>query len=310
MRDTVSFKKFITEAKEVIDLRHRDFRDELDIDPLVKKDKYINPSDGFYWTYYDAVLILSSHENRHISSFLKYAQQHNQIPRKVYDSPGIKTQEIGKAWNSLSGMVNFSSKTILVDKEYAGDKPRQRTVANVKEFKQAIQSLQKYKVTSDFKLKGVPPHIPKTVKDVLKLRDSLDLLLDIKQTSVMFHGTSEKRWEMIKRRGLIPRVLDPNRNDKDDVYVDLIPDYSEHNVYVTTNKKTADFYAKRQAQKDDSYPIVLRVEIPDKNNLIPDDRFVNKKTQAYDFTAFKKSVYELGELAYKGVILPKFIKPA
>lgn len=309
MKDLLEFKNFLLEAKEVIDLRHRDFRQEKEIDPIVKNTNYIDPKNGFYWSYFDGILILSSHENKQVSSYLKYAEQHDLIPSKIHNLPKKNAQEIGRSWNQLGGRVDFSSKTITIDKELLNKGTRQRIVANIKEFKQALQSLQKYKITLDFKIKGTPAHIPKTVGAALQLRNSLDSLLDLKEVSYMFHGTSTKRWESIQHRGLIPRILDTKRSDKDDVYVDLIPNYSEHNVYVTTTKKSAEFYAKRQAQKDNSDPIMLKIEVPDKSKLIPDDIFVDREMGTYTFSGFKSSVYTLGELAYKGIILPKFIKP-
>lgn len=306
----LSFKTFLTEAKEVIDLRHRDFRNDSDVDPILKnKSDFIDAKNGFYWSYYKAILILSSHEDQYVSGSLSQAEKNNEVPKKLSLIKSPAPSAIGRAWNNLNGLVDYRIKTITIAKEYAGNSQRQRTVTNIKEFQQAIQSLQKYGVTNDFKIKGAPPHIPKTVKDVLTLKNPLEALLSPTEKITMYHGTSKARWEVIQQKGLMPRSIDTNRKFKDDVYNDLIPNYSDKNVYLATTKKTADFYAKRQAQKDDSDPIVLKIELPDNSNLVPDDRFVRRDTGQYDFKAFKASLHGLGEFAYRGLILPKFIKP-
>ncbi|CAB4141256.1 hypothetical protein UFOVP410_95 [uncultured Caudovirales phage] len=306
----LSFKHFLTEAKEVIDLRHKDFRQDSNVDPKLKKmTDYISVKDGFYWSYYNAILILSSHEDQYTSGALFYAQQHDQNPSNLSAIKSPATSQIEKSWNQLSGLVDYKNKTVSISKEYSGNSQRQRTVSNIKEFQQAFQSLMKYGVREDFKVKGAPPHIPKTVKDVLLLKNPLDTLLSPTEKIVMYHGTSQSRWEIIKQKGLLPRSIDSNRQFKDDVYNDLIPNYSEKNVYLSTTKKTADFYAKRQAKKDESDPIVLKIELPDNSKLIPDDRFVQRKNLSYDFKSFKSSLTELGEFAYRGIIPPKFIKP-
>lgn len=304
----LSFKTFLIEARQVIDLRHRDFRNDPDVDPTLKRrTDFIDAKDGFYWSFYKAVLIVSSHEDQYVSGSLSQAEKDNEVPRKLsFKSPAASM--IGQAWNHLNGLVDYSTKTITIAKEYVGTGTRQRTVTNIKEFHQAISSLRKYGVTDDFKIKGAPPHIPKSVKDVLSLKNPMDALLSPTEKVTMYHGTSQARYEQIKQRGLMPRSMDPNRKFKDDVYNDLIPNYSEDNVYLATTKKTADFYAKRQAKKDESEPVVLKIELPDNSKIVPDDRFVRRDNAQYDFDSFKASLRGLGEFAYRGVILPKFIK--
>ena len=122
---------------------------------------------------------------------------------------------------------------------------------------------------------------------------------------MFYHGTSKKRWEeAISKKGLRPGL---NGND---AYVDLIPGYSEHNVYLASNAKTAEFYGKRQAEKDeDSQYVVLQVQVPASAKLRPDDHFAKTfKGTDTSHAATKRGLRELGSIAYKGVILPKFIK--
>ena len=119
---------------------------------------------------------------------------------------------------------------------------------------------------------------------------------------IMWHGTSEARWEIVQNKGLRP-------GNTGEAYVDLVPGYSEHNVYLAHTPKAAQFYAKRQAKKDNSTPVILRIKVPDPNKLIADDRFARYggEIAGHRGDRIKASVKEIGELAYKGWIPPKFI---
>ena len=121
---------------------------------------------------------------------------------------------------------------------------------------------------------------------------------------VMWHGTSEARWEIIQNKGLRPGYTG-------EAYVDLVPGYSEHNVYLAHTPKGAQFYAKRQAKKDNSKGIVLRVQVPDPSKIVADDRYARGwegKIIGFDPKQIKSSVKELGEVGYNGRIPPKFIR--
>jgi len=82
----------------------------------------------------------------------------------------------------------------------------------------------------------------------------------------LYHGTSSKRVPDILKNGL-------SAGKRDYSYVDLIPNYSEHNVYLTTDPNDASNYATRQAIHDKSSPTVLKVQIhPHQfHNLRPDE---------------------------------------
>jgi hypothetical protein len=177
-----------------------------------------------------------------------------------------------------------------------GSKLRQRNLVDVKEAQKAFRELFAYGVTPDFKVKGFPPEVPKTVKGILALNDPTDQVM-ARQSITMYHGTSMKRWQIIQRQGLRP-------GNASDIYNDLVPGYSEFNIYVCTTAKNAEFYGKRQAKKDrdDAY-VILQLQIPDPVKLRPDDRFSHGQTKP-----MSRSGRELGEFAYKGSILPQQIK--
>ena len=297
----------LLEAKEVYDHRHENISDIGK--PWAGGEKYIDPRDGFYWQFREGKLILASTENEYysfIASMYQTASEEEQeIARRQNKQDFIKIPRIKDAyskissmWNQLGGLVNFQTMTLTISKESAGDTMRQRYIGNIAEFKQALSSLKKFGLTDDFIIKGAPPDIPKTVGQALQMEDYVQKTFKGKDL-VMWHGTSEARWEIIQNKGLHP-------GNTGEVYVDLVPGYSEHNIYLATTPKAAQYYAKRQAKKDNSKGVVLKIQVPDPNKIVADDRFARA---AGDVSSrIKYSVKELGEVGYKGWIPPKFIQ--
>ena len=299
----------LLEAKEIYDHRHEDISAELK--PWSDGEKYIDPRDGFYWLFNEGKLVLSSTDNEYYSMMANiYAtaseEEQELAKRNIRDFhklPRMKDahSKISSMWNQLGGLVNFQSMTLTISKENVGNAMRQRYIADIAEFKQALSSLKKFGLTDEFVIKGAPSEIPKTVGQALQMRDNVQKILHDKNL-VMWHGTSEARWEIIQRKGLRP-------GHTGEAYIDLVPGYSEYNVYLATTPKGAQFYARRQAKKDDSKPIVLRVQVPNPRKLIADDRFAYRggEVQGRDIDSIKSSIKEMGELGYNGWIPPKFI---
>ena len=273
------------EAKEIIDNRHENISDILK--PWSGGEEYIDPRDGFYWLFKEGKLVLSSTDNEYYSMianvYATASEEEQELARtnlrqfhrleKVTD----KHKEISNAWNELGGLVNFQTMTLTISKENVGNSMRQRYIADIATFKQALSSLKKFG------------------ENVQKILHDKDL--------IMWHGTSEERWGMIQHKGLQP-------GKTGEAYVDLIPGYSEHNVYVATTPKGAQYYAKRQAKKDGSKPVVLKVQIPNPRKLIADDRYAHHSTDksvGKSIDRIKTSIKEMGELGYNGWIPPKFI---
>ena len=305
----------IFEAKKTWDLRHPE-RPDIPYFPKSEDPQYISPQNGFHFHYVEGVLILHSAENPSYSNLVVYGNDPEKAPTSSF-------------WNQMSGLVNFADKTITISKEGVGSNHtlRQRPIANIRSFQQMLRSLGTYGVRSDYKLKGVPPHIAKTVGEVLKQEDPRNAHYQRDKPMVLYHGTSMKRWEEIQKTGLRPGKT-PDR------YSDLIQGYSENNVYLTTNAKTAMFYGKRMAKKDNSSEyVVLQVTVHDPARIRSDDRFArwgvkqfvtDKEAEFWDAPAERKaelvkrsastkdaldpSFNALGELAYQGSILPKNIK--
>src|SRR5690606_29912787 len=111
-----------------------------------------------------------------------------------------------------------------------------------------------------------------------------------------------------------------------------VPDYSEHNVYLTTSVPVAENYATRAAIDDRSLAVVLRVTVHDLAKLILDEDnanwmdVINPKGEVVDVhfrhshwrewpnandikarfqSKIFKGLHKSATVAYKGRILPK-----
>lgn len=294
----------LLEAKEILDLRHENIEDKFKFFGSTKTSEYIPPSKGFYWIYDKGTLLIFSTTNSNYSWLVSTDNW-----RKLKDS-GVSTTKflqtnapriLSTSWNKLGGVVDFADETVSISKEEAGGKFRQRTINDIKTFKKALLELMKYGVKPDFKVKG-GAGVKGTVGEILKLIDPREQLFGSNEPLVMYHGTSSERWEQIRYNGLRP-------GNTGEVYIDLVPGYSEHNIYLATTPKAAEFYAKRQAKKDDSKPVILKITVPDKNKIIADDAFIDRNPElGTSARQIKISLKELGSVAYRGSILPIHIK--
>lgn len=278
------------EAVKTIDLR-RDEMWEMPYFPEKEKPEFIPKSSGFYFTFNNGVLLLNSTAN----AFYEI---------KAAGGSKEDNQIISKLWNQFGGKVDLQSKTITIAKESTRNGTRVPTSSRDTLYRQAFANLRKYGVTDDFKIKGWGKGTT-TLGKYLEGSDSSIAIKSNKGEVTMYHGTSSAAWEEIKTKGLRP-------GKADGVYADLVPGYSEHNVYLTTSSKTAEFYGKRQAKKDGSPNyVILSVKVPDLAKLSADDSLVNRNDDLdairKNHTLMKMSVDEDGSVAYRGIILPTHI---
>lgn len=126
------------------------------------------------------------------------------------------------------------------------------------------------RVTGDFSIVGNPKYESMTIADVLQMKDVGNQIAKGGhfEPVKLYHGTSEKRWQEIKRAGLRP-------GKAPEVYVDLVKGFSEHNVYLTTSVHEAENYATRAAVDDKSKAVVLEVTIRDPHKFIFDEDGAN-----------------------------------
>lgn len=292
--------ELLQELKSVYDFRHKDVFKQLPFWGATKKPEFISSEDGFHFEGGKDFIILASTNN----SFYSAVAAAGGINSK-HKLPNDVSTALDNAWNQFGGLVSFADKTVTIRKEDAGGKSRQSTIHDVKAAQKTLRALIPYGLKMEFKIKGVPaPHNGMTVQNFLKLKDPVQVVLQ-QQGQIMYHGTSKKRWdESISKRGLQP-------GHTGEIYADLIKGYSEHNIYLALNSKTAEFYGKRQALKDsDDQFVVLEVTVPDGAKIMPDDQFAHAYVRGADTAhrAIKVSVKENGSVAYKGSIAAKFIK--
>jgi hypothetical protein len=243
--------------------------------------------------------------------------------RKKYEAvkkfKHLTSSKSGYVWNGLSVIVNKQKSEIQITKESSGDKMRMRAMTDIKKWRQFLSDLMKVdkSITPKWKMKGMPPELGKTVGDFLTDK-SIATTDNVRRGAklFMYHGTSAKRAEIIMKKGLRP-------GNAPDAYIDLIDGYSEHNVYLSVDPKTAMFYGKRAKKKeDDEGYVIFKVEVPDTSKLVADDGTIgwidttvtrgqnvdvpNNKNikQSQDIAG---SLKRMGEVGYRGSIMPKFI---
>lgn len=297
----VEHAQSLTEARVVHDYRHAEDRTirHWGAEPY----DYISPDQGFFFQSRAGELVLHSERNFVYSAAVSRGSDHS-APMHV--------------WNHLGGKVDLAGRTVTISKENYGQgmKMRQRAIANLKELQQVLRSLRPYGVTDNFAIKGVPTHVPKTVGALMQASDPTDEILK-GNAPIMYHGTSTSRWASIQKVGLQP-------GHTPDTYPDLRGGYSEHNIYLATTAKGAEFYAKRQAKKDgDTGWVILAVRLPDPARLKADDRVIHGfdlstkigndfrrhtpdelRRQGDERKRLARSGREMGEFAYRGKILP------
>lgn len=294
--------EFLLEAKEIFDYRHQNVEDEFKFFGSTKNSEWISPDQGFHWTYQNGNLYIYSTDNINYSWLVNSGIYKTASSRKEWSKSLPKLP-----WNTLAGIVDHSAKTITISKESIDDKFRQRLITDYKEFKGAISSLTKFGVTDEYRIKGTAPNIPKTVSKVLAMPSYVERIFGQGKIT-MYHGTSTNRLETIKREGLRP-------GNTGEVYVDVVPGYSEHNIYLTTTPKVAEYYAKRQMVKDEADAwVVLEIQVPDVSKIMADDWYATRRSAdevevvGHKAEQIKIGLTQKGEVAYKGRIPPKFIK--
>ena len=167
------------------------------------------------------------------------------------------------------------------------------------------------RVTSDFKILNSERYRGKTIADVLGEARDVDVALGQHQKGqtkpfFAFHGTSKLRWEAIQKTGLIP-------NKQGKVYVDLIPEYSDKNVYFAFSPEVAENYATRQAIWDKSAAVVLKVAIRDPDRLVADEDMMGgwyNLDHSYTLTDKhgEQILYEKGSEQHIRVVLEEYAR--
>jgi hypothetical protein len=130
------------------------------------------------------------------------------------------------------------------------------------------EPISNFMVIGDERVKGM------TLADVINPKTEIKAdyrrLYDSKSAEIeLFHGTSMKCWKQIQIQGLVPGA-------RDEVYSDLLKNYSAHNVYLTFSPDSAANYAVREASNDQSDAVIVKITlnrlqfeklVPDEDNM-------------------------------------------
>ena len=185
--------------------------------------------------------------------------------------------------NSLK--VNIAKKQIDLDLNYldyrerrSAENPENRSYViptgtegkfdiDSKMFKDVLKHLVKKdsRVTKDFKIVNSEKYRNKSIADVLSIPTEIDKTHGASREKLyLYHGTGTKRWDEIKKRGLVP-------GSGGTEYSDLVKGWSENNIYLTSSPSGAENYASRAAAWGYGDPIVLKIEVPDISKLVADE---------------------------------------
>jgi hypothetical protein len=154
------------------------------------------------------------------------------------------------------------------------------------------------RVTGDYAIVNSEKYYNKTVAQVLGNKGDkteVQKALDPSTAELWaYHGTSDTFLKSIQRRGLVP-------GQARELYVDLIPGYSDKLIYMTFSPSEAENYATRAAVWYGGKPTVLKVKITDTTKIMPDEDTMGWIKLPRDFT-IKKSTQEqdwrTGEMKY------------
>lgn len=197
-----------------------------------------------------------------------------------------KTKPWYTALEDKALVVNHRNKTIETDvaerSQYNNRRPGKRgggsrsyMIPHASTAFEKIHELQKIlkavksidpRLTDDYKIVGNPNHEGKTVGDIMKEERPGDVIVKGGQAKPMifYHGTSDKRLANIKKNGLAP-------GNAPFVYADLVKNYSEFNVYLTTEIGQAENYATRAAVDDGGTAVILKVIVRDPTKFVTDE---------------------------------------
>lgn len=261
------------------------------------------------------------------------------ISRSIYNSPAFEVDHASKTVNIyLEKYKNHKSRRRDPDRDSVSWTilaPHPDQGSKLLELKKMMVDVAKLDpAILDFTLVGDPGK-PKTVRQFLsKAAPSTQVASASTEPLVFYHGTSTRLWKAIQTKGLRPGLVA-------EVYGDLVPGYSEHNVYLTVMRSDAHNYASRAAVADKTEGAVIEVIVPDPAKLVPDEdqmgplanlpagrdlmkrhpdiedvhfrhyqTWTSHPKAALIRQVFMNSLKSLrgGTVAYRGIILPKHLK--
>ena len=239
--------------------------------------------------------------------------KHSPIEDSILVDTYAKTVDLDTSWtrymNRRPGAGGSKTKTYVIP---SGDVAFGR---NNTDLKKVLYQLLKSdsRVLPNFVILGDERYLGWTIADVLGQPRDVDVALgniprgESKLRPIYaYHGTSTARWkEGIKAKGLHPGKYE-------EAYVDLVPGYSEKNIYLTFNVSEAENYATRASIMHGGKPLVLKVQIPDLTRIIPDEdamRLWIPLSRPYEIKKNPRLVRDWGDQPFKEISQkPEIIK--
>jgi hypothetical protein len=196
---------------------------------------------------------------------------------------GKASYDIKKPWSQVHPynkvIVNHATKTVTADTEPVDQHRNRRegkgqknsyTILNVKvpgnvERKIVVALIKVDPAILEFNVEGTD----QTVRQFIARRDTpVEQWSKGQEAMTFYHGTSMVKWKKIKVEGLRP-------GHGDSSYSDLIPGYSDLNVYLSTTKEGAANYASRSAIYNRSDAAILKVVVRNIGKFVPDEDNLN-----------------------------------
>lgn len=121
----------------------------------------------------------------------------------------------------------------------------------------------------------------------------LDVSLEDFKSAIYYHGTCYKHLNNIRKFGLMP--------NKETNFKNI---FHSDKVFLTTNKEKAFFHAETCANKNQSFPIILELKVPDINRLLPDFDLAVQfyGSDSEEFIQNYKGNYDIGDFLDKSVV--------
>lgn len=211
------------------------------------------------------------------------------FPTKYHDlkdpnvNVGKKSYDVVKPWSQVNPynrvIVNHHTKTVSVDTDLVDQERSRRpgksdktsyTILNVKEPNNAerkiIVALTRVDpAIMDFSVESTN----QTVRQFIARKDTpVEQWSKGHDVMTFYHGTSVSNYRKIQKEGLRP-------GHGDSSYSDLIPGYSDLNVYLSTTKEGAANYASRSSIYNRSDAAILKVTVRDTSKFVPDEDNLN-----------------------------------
>jgi hypothetical protein len=150
------------------------------------------------------------------------------------------------------------SPDVIVGRVYDGD----LYLPSYGSFRHSLASKTLKKVLSALNLRGIVSDFPTESGDQSEYReDRYNMVKNLKNAD-FYHGTDYSTLDRISKLGL---MANPSRSNFKHFNIS-----HKDKVFITLNKEKAYFHAMTSARNNDSFPVILKMRIPDPDKLVMD----------------------------------------